>query len=533
MTAKRYHVIVLGSGIESLVAAGYLGKAGLDVLVVDGAESVGGTLVTREVVPGYRFDSCLDSPGYLSPAVVADLALAHHGLKYSLGEPLMVAPRPGGPALRLSADLEATAGSLRQASPGDADRWPAFSDRITTLAGLLTDMYRRLPPRPGEGGVGDLMTILRLAARVRRLGRVELMEFLRTFPMPVADLLDDWFEDDLLKGALGVVAVRHLALGPRSGGTAFGLLHQQVGATAVPRGRPIISGGVGHLAWTLEVSARERGVEFRTGTGVAQIVVTEGGTTGVVLDSGEEIPARAVVSGYDVRRTFSDLVDPVHLDPEFAAMAARVRYRGVAAKVNLALGELPDFTGLDATDLRGTVVLCPSLDYLEKAYDHTKYGEVSDRLALELVVPSVSDPSLAPEGGHVLSAWLHYAPFHRRDGSWGESEREAIGDLALRILQDAAPNMANAVVGREVLTPLDLQDRFGLTEGQVYQGEVALDQILFMRPIPGWSHYRMPVGGLYLCGPATHPGGGITGQSGRLAARQLVRDQKKGRGRRT
>ena len=524
---KHYHVVVLGGGIESLVAAGYLGKAGLDVLVVDGAETVGGTLVTTEAVPGFRFDSCLDSPGYLSPEIVADLALAHHGLKYSLGDPLVAAPRPGRPALRLSADPEATANSLRQVSPGDGEQWQAFSDRIASLAGLLADMYRRPPPRPGESGVGDLTTILRLAARARGLGRVELMEFLRTFPMPVADLLDDWFEDDLLKGALGVVAVRHLALGPRSSGTAFGLLHQQVGAPAVPRGRPIISGGVGHLAWALEVSARERGVEFRTGTAVSQIGVGEDGVTGVVLDSGEEVSARAVMSGYDVRRTFFDLVDPVRLDPEFVAMAARIRYRGVAAKVNLALGELPDFTGLDAADLRGTVMLCPSLSHLERAYDHTKYGEVSDHPALEVVVPSVSDPTLAPEGAHVLSAWLHFAPFHRRDGSWSDSEREALGDLALSTLQDAAPNIANAVVGREVLTPLDLQTRFGLTEGQVFQGEVTLDQILFMRPIPGWSHYRTPVSGLYMCGCATHPGGGITGQSGRLAARQLVRDMKK------
>ncbi len=524
---KRYDVVVLGGGIESLVAAGYFGKAGLDVLVVDSAETVGGTMVTTESVPGFRFDSCLDSAGFVSPEVVADLALAHHGLKYSPGEPLMVAPNPGGPALRLSADAEATATSLKQLSPADGEQWQAFTDRITGFARLLTDIYRNPTPRPGEGGAGDMISLLRLAARARLLGRVELMEFLRTFPMPVADLLDDWFEDDLLKGALGVVAVRHLALGPRSAGTAFGLLHQQVGAAAIPRGRPIISGGVGHLAWALEVSARERGVEFRTGTAVAQIGVTEGAATGIVLDSGEEISARAVMSGYDVQRTFFNLVDPEHLDPEFVAKAARVRYRGVAAKVNLALGELPDFTGLNATDLHGTIVLCPSLNHLERAYDHTKYGEVSKRPALEVVVPSVSDPSLAPEGAHVLSAWLHYAPFHLRNGSWDDSDRSALGDLALRTLQDAAPNIANTVVGREVLTPLDLQTRFGLSEGQVFQGEVTLDQILFMRPVPGWSHYRTPLAGLYMCGSATHPGGGITGQSGRLAAAQLLRDLKK------
>ena len=525
---KRYDVIVLGSGVESLVAAGYLGKAGMDVVVVDGSKTVGGTLVTTEAVPGFRFDSCLDSPGYVSPEVVADLALAHHGLRYSAGEPLLVAPRPGGRALRVSGNARATAQSLRPVSASDAEQWEVFSKRITRFAAVLEDLYRRLPPRPGEAHVGDLMTLLRFAVRARRLGRVELMDFLRTAPMPVADLLDDWFEDDLLKGALGVLAVRHLALGPNSAGTAFGLLHQLVGATAVPRGRPIIAGGVGHLAWTLEVSARERGVEFRSGTVVEQIRVEGGVTTGVVIDTGEEIQGTAVMSGYDVRQTFFDLVDPIHLDPDFVAMAKRVRYRGVAAKINLALGELPRFTGLDDPgDLRGTVVLCPELDYLERAYDHTKYGEISTRPALEITVPSVSDPSLAPEGGHVLSAWLHYAPFHRRDGEWNDTERAALGDLAVRILQEAAPNIANSVVGREVLTPLDLQTRFGLNEGHVFQGEVALDQILFMRPVPGWSHYRTPVHGLYLCGPATHPGGGITGQSGRLAAMQLVRDRKK------
>ena len=530
MTA--YDVIILGGGVESLVAAGYLGKAGRRVLVLEAGDRLGGSLVTTEAVDGFRFDGCADAGGYLSPHVVQHLALAHHGLNYTSGTPFIFAPRldgaragaGAGAPIRLNADPAATAAGLKAISPQDGDRWPGFCERIGRYTSLLEKIYMSPAPRPGVMEPGNIFTMVKLAARARGLGKAELLEFLRTAPMPVADLLDDWFEDEGLKGALGVPAVRHLCQGPRSAGTAFTFLHQHVGARGVPRGRPVITGGVGHLSWALEVAGRERGVEFRTGTPVAEVQVRDGRVGGVVLENGDDLSASVVVSGHDARRTFLDLIDPVQLDPDFVHTVQHLRYRGVAAKVNLALSELPQFTGMQGpADLVGTIVLCDDLVQLEQAYDAAKYGRVSDRLVAEVTVPSVTDPSLAPDGAHVMSVWLQYAPFHRRDGVWDKDSREALGDAAQALLAQYAPNIPGAVVGREIFTPLDMQAQFGLTEGNLYQGELGLDQVLFMRPIPGWSHYQTPIQGLYLCGQATHPAGGIMGQSGLLAARQILK----------
>jgi phytoene dehydrogenase-like protein len=267
-------------------------------------------------------------------------------------------------------------------------------------------------------------------------------------------------------------------------------------------------------------------VEFRTGAPVTELVVRNGRVEGVVLENGDDIPARVVVSGHDAGRTFLDLVDPVHLDPDFIHTVQHLRYRGVAAKINLALSELPQFVGMKGPeDLVGTIVLCDNLVQLERAYDAAKYGRVSDRLVAEVTVPSVTDPSLAPDGAHVMSVWIQYAPFHLRDGVWDAESRESLGDAALALIAQYAPNVPAAVVGREIFTPLDMQAQFGLTEGHLYQGELGLDQILFMRPVPGWSHYQTPIGGLYMCGRATHPAGGIMGQSGLLAAREILRER--------
>ena len=527
MTA--YDVIVLGGGVEALVAAGYLGKAGRRVLVIESAERLGGPSVTTEPVSGFKFDGCADvgGGGYLSPHVVRDLALAHHGLSLASGTPLTFAPRLGGAGapLRLHADPAATAAGLKAGSAQDAERWPRFAERIGRYAQLLETIYASPAPRPGVAKAGDIIAALRLAVRARRLGKAELLEFLRTAPMPVADLLDDWFEDEHLKGALGVPAVRHLCQGPRSAGTTFTFLHQHVGASGLPRGRPVIAGGVGHLAWALEVAGRERGVEFRTGTAVAEVTMSDGRVGGVVLENGDEISAGVVLSGHDARHTFLDLVDPVQLDPDFIDTVRHVRYRGIAAKVNFALSELPQFHGMDGpADLAGTVVLCENLVQLERAYDDAKYGRVSNQMVAEVTVPSVTDPSLAPDGAHVMSVWVQYTPFHRRDEGWEGDAREALGDAAQALVARYAPNVPGAVVGREIFTPVDMQTQFGLTEGHLYQGELGLDQVLFMRPTPGWSHYRTPLPGLYMCGLATHPAGGIMGQSGLLSARQVLTD---------
>jgi phytoene dehydrogenase-like protein len=356
-----------------------------------------------------------------------------------------------------------------------------------------------------------------------------MVELLRTVPMSVGELLDDWFETDILKGVLGARGVTGVLQGPRSGGTAFVLLHHQVGRpVGAFRAPHAVRGGVGSLARALTAAATSFGAEVRTGAEVVRVLSKGGRATGVVLQNGDEIAARRVVSGADPRRTFLDLCDPSRLTPDFVRAVRSVRYRGAWAKVNLALGALPTFAALrDAgeTALRGTISISPSLDYLERAYDDAKYGRVSDRPYLEIRIPSLADASLAPPGRHVMSIEVQYAPYRLREGEWDDSARDALGDRVVETLAAYAPELPGSILHRQVLTPRDLETTFALTEGHTYHGEMTLDQILFMRPVAGWSRYRTPVGGLYLCGAGTHPGGGIAGVPGANAARVILKDR--------
>jgi phytoene dehydrogenase-like protein len=367
------------------------------------------------------------------------------------------------------------------------------------------------------------MTLLGLGRRVRGMGKPDMIELLRVLPMSVAELLDDWFETDVLKGVLGAGGITGIAQGPRSAGTAFVMLHHQVGNPAgVVRGGGIRPGGAGGLSVRLAAAAQALGVGIRTGAGVARIVVKEGRATGVVLENGEEMSAAQVVSTADPRRTMLGMVDPTELAPEYTRAVQNIRHRGVCAKVNLALGELPRFTGADESQLRGVISISPSLDYLERAHDDAKYGAVSRAPYLEAVIPSLAEPALAPPGRHVMSVWMQYAPYRLKEGRWDAASREALGDRVVECLAAYAPNLRSSVIDREVMTPLDFEDAYGVPEGNLYHGEMGLDQILFMRPVPGWGHHRTPIAGLFLGGSGTHPGGGIAGGSGRLAARELL-----------
>ncbi len=348
-----------------------------------------------------------------------------------------------------------------------------------------------------------------------------MIDLLRVLPMAVAELLDDWFEADALKGTLAAGAVSGVLQGPRSGGTAFGLLHHLVGQGAF-RCPATVRGGVGVLAHALAATARQHGAEIRTGAAVERITVKDGRAAGVVLASGEELAARTIVSAADPRRTLLGLVEPIHLDPDVALAVRHIRCRGPLAKVNLALDELPRLPPPGLTG-HGVVSISPSLDYLEHAFDDAKHGAISRKPYCEIRVPSVLDPSLAPRGKHVMSVLVQYAPYHLRDG-WTAAQREALGDAVVATLAEYAPNLPAAILHRQVLTPKDLEDGWGLTEGSLYHGELSLDQILFMRPVPGWSRYRTPLEGLYLCGPGAHPGGGIAGLAGRNAARTILQD---------
>jgi phytoene dehydrogenase-like protein len=475
--------LVLGAGVDELVAAHYLARAGHRVLVLDDRAA--------------RDDA---EPGWIPPRIVRDLALDRHGLRIDHPDPWISAPLPDGGRLELWHDVARSAEAIRQVSPNDAAKWPAFCERMTRLARLLESVYTAPPPDPISRELGELARLAGLGLRARRLGRQGIEDLLRLLPMSVADFLDDWFEADTLKGLLGAAGVMHLQQGPRSGGTAFRLLHQHVGSPAGvfrPPGSNIA-----------RVLAELPGVERRDAR-VARITVREGRAVGVGLASGEEIAASIVVSGADPQRTLLELVDPVWLDPELARAVRNIRRRGVVARVMLTVDRAPGFS---------TLALAPSLDYLERAYDDAKYGRVSTRPYLE-----ASNAELLADGRHRVRVHVQYAPYTLADGKWDDARRAALGDLVVETLSPHLP----AVVERTVLAPPDLEEAYRWPEGQAHHAELALDQVLWMRPIPALARYATPIEGLYLCGPSMHPGGGIAGAAGANAARVIRRGSRR------
>jgi phytoene dehydrogenase-like protein len=531
-----YDAIVIGAGHNGLVTAAYLAKAGLKVLVLERRSVLGGAAATEEVreASGYRFDTVFHSLGGLRPEIVRDLDLVRYGLDTLSGpaEVAVFSPLPDGGCLTLWREMSRSVESVRRFSKTDAEKWPAFSRLMAQLADVLEAMYGVAIPSVTTTDLAELIPFMGLGEPVRRLGRKGLPEFLRVLPMSVAELLNDWFETDVLKGTLGAGGVTGLAQGPRSTGTGYVFLHHHVGwPTGVFRAARLARGGIGALAQALAAAAQVRGAEVRTDAEVAQITIKDDRAVGVALASGEEIGARLVVSNADPRRTIFGLADPLQFDSDYLRHIRNLKLRGAVAKVNLALGELPDFTALrgagsdGSAQLRGLISISPSLDYLERAFDFSKYGEMSAAPYLEAVIPSLSDPSRAPAGRHVMSIWAQYAPYHLK-GGWTPQWREELGDRVIDTLARYAPNLKSSILHRQVLTPQDLEETYGLTEGNVYHGELMLDQILFMRPVPGWAQYRTPLPGLYLCGSGTHPGGGVNGASGWNAARQILKDLK-------
>ena len=534
--ANQYDAVVIGGGHNALVTAAYLARAGRRVIVLERRDRIGGAAETAEL-GGVRVPRLAHTVGRLRPSVVRDLDLRAHGLRLLAPDIRAFAPQPDGRAVTLWTDQARTVEALRGWSAHDAERYPDFDRLVRSLGRFLGEIAAQTPPDIKAPGIGDAMAGLKLGRTFRGLGKRDGHTILRVLPMAVADFVAEAFETDAVQAAIAWRGVQSCSLGPWSAGTAAILLGDSAGNDGGAAGQTIFAeGGPGAVADALAGAARAAGAEIRLETEVAAITSHDGRVTGVALQSGEEIAAGAVVSGLDPKRTLTTLADPVTIGPSMLWRAGNYRTPGVVSKVNLVVGGLPRFTaanGDDETLLRGRILVAPGIDAIERAFDASKYGRMSDSLVLEATIPSLVDPSLvdgAPAGTHVVSVIAQYTPYRLRDGSWDDDgRRESVGDAVVGALDALAPGFAGLVRAREVLTPIDLERDYGLTGGHPLHGEPGLDQFFLWRPFLGHARYRLPIDGLYLCGSGAHPGGGITGQPGQNAAREIMADLKRRR----
>ena len=527
MTAGRYDVVVIGGGANGLVAAAVLGRAGLRVVLLESDEALGGLGRVVEFAPGFRAAPLATDPGWLPEAVARAIGLEPLE-RHAVGTALSVVVEPGT-WLTLSEMAWNTAGDLRKHSATDAAKWPEFTTRLRRLAGFLEQVYMRPAINIDTRSWVDLPDLLSLGRAFRALGRTDMIELLRTLPMSVWELLDDWFEYEPLKAAVAAGGIVDHAQGPRSGGTGFVLLHHLTGAPeGSVRGRERWIGGPDAFTEAAASTARRAGVTVRTGAAVTRILVRDDAVAGVVLQGGEEIAASGVLSTADPARTLLEWVDPVWLDPEFLHAVRSIRHRGCTAIVLYALEGLPTIPGLvPEAAFDGVLSLTPTLVGLEKAADASKYGAISEAPHIELTFPNRSWLGLSPPDRHVMVARVQYAPYRLKDGAaWDSARREALADVVTRAIEAVAPGFGSRILHRVTWSPHDLGERFGLREGAVSHGELGLDQILFMRPVPGWGRHTTPIGGLYLGGAGTHPGPGILGAPGWLAARRLLTERR-------
>lgn len=518
------HPLIVGGGHNGLVAALYLARAGHRPLVLERRSAVGGCAVTGEIGRGYRCPTLAHHTGLLRDSIVRDMRLARR-VEFVRADPHTVALDPHGSPLRFFEERTRTADALRTRSESDASRYGSFCETFEKLGRFLAPILEITPPSLDGTAPRELWDLLKVGRRFRALGRADGHRLLRWMPMAVADLVSEYFSDDLVQATIAARAILGATAGPWSAGTGASLL--LAGALdSTPTGRSItVKGGPGALTKAMADAARDAGAEIRFAADVTRILVKDGRVAGVRLSDGSELPSDTVVSNADPKRTLLDLVDAIELDPGFLARLRNYRCAGSLAKVNLALGALPAFHGLNAAaDLRGRIHIGPSIDYLEKAFDHSKYGEASREPFIELTIPSLADPSLAPPGRHVLSAYVQFAPYGLARGKDWASERDALADTVVRTLDQYAPGLSSMIEHRQIITPLDLERDYGLTGGHIFHGERALDQLFSTRPLLGWANYRTPIHGLYLCGAGTHPGGGLTGGSGQNAAREILKD---------
>jgi phytoene dehydrogenase-like protein len=551
---EKYDAIVIGAGHNGLAAAAYLARAGRRVLVLERRHVVGGAAVTEEIFPGFKYSVCSYVVSLLRPEIIRELDLARHGLEIL---PLdgTFTPMPDGNYLWRVNDHARTFREISRHSRVDAEVYDEYGRAMVDMGRFAKTILAMTPPDPFSMRLSEIGAVRNLARRLRALSDRERYHQLQLLTMSAVDFLDQWFETDVLKATMAASGIIGTFLGVRSPGTAYVLLHHYMGEIdGAFRSWGLSKGGTGQVSIAIASAARAAGAEIRVNAPVRHILVTGGTATGVVLENGDYYMAPVVLSSVDPRVTFMSMVGEAHLPDAFAEDIRRYKFRGSSGKVNLALDGLPDFTSLPGAGphLRGAISISPSVDYMERAYDEAKYGRYSRRPYIDIVIPSLTDPSVAPPGKHVMSCFVQYAPYDLREGDRGreatpvpagtdvsrtperehradasrawDRERESFADTVIDTIADFAPGLKDRILHRQALTPLDLEREFGLSEGNIFQGELTLDQLFFFRPAVGWANYRTPIRRLYLCGSATHPGGGIMAAPGRNAALRVLAD---------
>ena len=524
--AETRDAVIIGGGHNGLVTAFYLAKAGFKPLVLERRSQVGGAAITDEFSPGFRCSTLAHSAGPLLPEIARDMQLEKHGLKMVTPEIGVTALSADGHALRLFNDTKLAAQEIANFSKKDAEQYPVLQESLSKIGRVISEVLRLTPPDIDDPNRGDLWAMLQTGRSLRKLGKKDMYRLLRWGPMAVADLVAEFFETELLRAAVAARGIFGTALGPWSAGSSLVLLIRAAGDSHPAGSASFAGGGIGSITQAMAAAAKEAGAEVRTDTDVKEVRVKDGAATAVVLAGGEEIAAKTIISNADPRRTLLKLVDPTYLTPDLLLKLQNYRMAGTVAKVNFALSALPTFTALgqagDAA-LRSRIHIGPEIDYLERAFDESKYGNFSPHPYLEVTIPSLTDPSLAPAGKHVMSVYMQYAPFKLKSGDW-DSQRDALANTVVSTLSQYAPNFASLVEDAQIITPKDLEEKYGLTGGHIFHGELALDQFFTMRPLLDWARYQTPIKNLYLCGSGTHPGAGLTGGSGANAAREILKE---------
>ncbi len=528
---QNHDAIIIGAGHNGLVAACYLAKAGLNVLVLERRHIVGGAAITEEIVPGFKFSRLAYVNSLFRPQIIRDLRLNDYGLEMLPRNPSSFSPFPDGRSLMLGPDPKMTHAEISKFSPRDAQRYPDYETALEKLAIFIESTLDITPPNPLSANPRELLSLARLALNARGLGK-DLHKLADILTGNTTGLLDRWFESEQLKVTLATDAIIGAMVAPSTPGSAYVLLHHVMGTSGGKRGVwAYVRGGMGGLSNAIAAAARDLGVEIRTGCTVNHVTLRNGRAAGVVTAAGDEIAARVVISNADPKLTYLKLVAEDALPADFRQSVADLDFSSATIKINVALSELPDFKarpGPNGPQHRGTIHISPTIDYVERAYHDAKYGRPSENPVIEMTLPSAVDDTLAENGRHIASLFIQYAPYNLAEGSWDDI-KDGFADRCFDIINDYAPNFKQSVIARDVISPLDLEREFSLTGGNIFHGAMTLPQMFFFRPLPGWAQYRSPLKGLYLCGAGTHPGGGVMGACGANAAREIIADWKRGR----